>query len=131
MLSGQNSKHRLETSINGALEARGVVNRTMANRGWLLGGGGGTHYRVRPPKPILEASESGIGLVLPVSSKENDRAWTNGGQNVSLAGGPKLFWGRGFMVCLPSLEFSTLCSSLSKDKWIYKGICKSRCFYSI
>ena len=27
------------------------------------GGGGETHHRARPPKPVLEASESGICLV--------------------------------------------------------------------
>ena len=26
-------------------------------------GGGGTYYRVRPPKPVLEGSKNGIGLV--------------------------------------------------------------------
>ena len=30
----------------------------------ILGGGGGEmHYRARPPKLVLEGSESGIGLV--------------------------------------------------------------------
>ena len=35
-----------------------------------FGGGGETYYRATPPKPLLEASESGIRLVCARSSKK-------------------------------------------------------------
>ena len=54
------------------------------------------------------ASESGIGLSVPVSSKENDKGITNGGAgNVYDDWGSKAVFGKGFMVCFPSPEFST------------------------
>ena len=45
-----------------------------------------------------------VGFVwsVPVSSKENDIAWTGGGRkSYHKWGGPKPFLGRGFMVCFP------------------------------
>ena len=54
-----------------------LANR-MAKHIIRFGGGGGTYYEARPPKPFLETSESGICLVSAhfLSSKGNDRAWT-------------------------------------------------------
>ena len=46
----------------------------------ILGGGEGTYYRVRPPNPVLEASESGIGLA-------------GGGERIIGAGVQNRFWG--------------------------------------
>ena len=45
--------------------------------------GGETYHRARPPKPVLEASESGFSWSETVSSKENNEAKTKGGGNVS------------------------------------------------
>ena len=43
----------------------------------------------------------GFAWSVPVSSKENNRAKTNGGERIMGGGGPKPFLGRGFMVCFP------------------------------
>ena len=44
----------------------------------------------------------GFAWSVPVSSKENNRAKTNGGaKRIIGGGGPKPFFGRGFMVCFP------------------------------
>ena len=56
----------LETQTEiGALEVLGksqmVRGQNVSIRAIL--GGGGTYYRMRPPKPVLEGLESGIGLV--------------------------------------------------------------------
>ena len=73
------------------------------------GEGGETYYRVPPPKPFLEASESGICLVC--AGFENDMTGTNGGgKRIIGGGGPKTFknWGAGFYgMFSPSPEFST------------------------
>ena len=74
---------------------------------WLMGGenvscdfflgGGETYHRARPPKPVLEASESGIAWSEPVSSKKNNRAKTNGGGGKRIiGGGSKTVFGKGF-----------------------------------
>ena len=46
-------------------------------------GGGRTYHAIwgggNPPKPVLEASKVGLVWSVPVSTKLNDRAWTNGG----------------------------------------------------
>ena len=65
-------------------------------------GGGETYHRVHNPKPVLEASESGICLVCAgfLQGKrqgENER----GGETYHRWGGTKPFLGRGFMVCFP------------------------------
>ena len=49
-----------------------------------------------PPKPVLEASDSeaqkmGRVLSVPVSSEENDRAWTNWGKRIIGGGVQNLF----------------------------------------
>ena len=49
-----------------------------------LGGGGETYCRVCSPKPLLEASEIGVGRSVPLSFKGNDReSPKKGGENVS------------------------------------------------
>ena len=61
-----------------------------------FGGGGGTYHRVGPPKPVLEASKSGICLVgASFSSKENNRAKTKGGgggKRIIAGGVQNRFW---------------------------------------
>ena len=42
-------------------------------------GGGGNDHRARPPKPVLRPQKVGLVWSVPISSKENDRAQTNGG----------------------------------------------------
>ena len=64
--------------------------------------GGKTYHRACPPKPVLEASESGICLVCAgflqgKQQGENKR----GGKTYHRWGGPKPFLGRGLMVCFP------------------------------
>ena len=64
-------------------------------------GGGGTYYRAPPPKPVLEASESGIRLVCTRFLWEKwVTAWTKGGQTYHRWGGQKRFLGAG-----PPLSF--------------------------
>ena len=70
-------------------------------RSWGWGGGMYYCYRARPPKPVWRPQKVGLVWSVPVSSKDNDRTWTNGGGSVSYVGGggvPKQFFGEGFMV---------------------------------
>ena len=62
-----------------------------------------TYHRVRPPKPCSFGGLRKWDLPgVPVSSKENNRAKTNGGgKTYHRWGGPKPFLERGFMVCFP------------------------------
>ena len=77
------------------------------------GGGGETYHRVRPPKPVLEASPQKVGFAwsVPVSSKENNslRAKTNGGGETyhRWGGGSKTVLGEGLygIPVLPFLAF--------------------------
>ena len=85
-------------------------------------GGGGTYHRVPPPKPVLEASESGICLVCAcfLWGKWQGVNKRGRGETYHRWGGPKpflgiggavqnRFWGgRGFMVFHPPLFFSAL-----------------------
>ena len=42
---------------------------------FFWGGGGGTYYRVHPPKPGLEASENGVGLVCSLGAKKSTQTF--------------------------------------------------------
>ena len=77
--------------------------------------GGETCYRVRPPKPVVEGSESGSGLVRARSLKKKTEHEQGGGDLCHRWGCPKQFLGRGFMVCFPlSWDFHPLCFSLKR-----------------
>ena len=56
--------------------------------------GGKTYHRVRPPKPVLEASESGdLPGLCRFPLRENNRAKTNGGGKRIIGGGVQnRFW---------------------------------------
>ena len=91
---------------------------------------GKTYHRARPPKPVLEASESGIlsGLCRfpQKKKKENNRAKTNGrggGGRIMGGGGSKTVSGKGVLwYVFPSPEFSTpLCFSLRKSEVSKRG----------
>ena len=70
-----------------------------------LGGGGETYCRVRSSKPLLEASEIGVGLVGAFLLREMTESRQKGGGNVSYSGGSKNVFGEGFFaeftVCFP------------------------------
>ena len=65
--------------------------------------GGKTCHRACPPKPVLEASESGIGLVCALSLRGKWHCVNKRGGKTyhRWGGGPEPFLGRGFMVCFP------------------------------
>ena len=74
----------------GQLGKRLMVGAKRIVRFW----GWKTYHRARSPKPVLEASESGICLV--------SRVKTNGGKTYHRwggGGGPGPFLGRGFVAC--------------------------------
>ena len=77
--------------------------------------GGKTYHRARPPKPVLEASNSGICLVcagFPLR-KTTGRKQTGGGKRIIGGGVQNRFWEGVLWYVFPSPEFSTpLCFSL-------------------
>ena len=81
-------------------------------------GEGKTYYKVPPPNPVLEASESGFVWSVPVSCKENDIAWTKkgGGKSYHKWGGSKTVFGEGlYGMFSPPLSFPLPLVFLSRD----------------
>ena len=95
----------------GSVAGRGVLKHTIAlGNGVSLPQtyhaivGGKTYHRVRPPKPVLEASESGICLVCAgfLKGKQQGENKRGGGKTYHRwGGGPKPVLGRVVMVCFP------------------------------
>ena len=85
-----------------------------------FGGGGGTYHRVRPPKPVLEASESGICLVCAgFQQGENKRG---GGKRIIGRGSKNRFWEGVLWYVFPSPEFSPplFFSEVGFEGWGFK-----------
>ena len=72
--------------------------------------GGETYYRARPAKPILEASESDIGLLCAsflLKTTEHEPTG-GGGEHIRSGGGfQNRFWGGVLWYVFPSPEFTT------------------------
>ena len=80
------------------------------------------YYRARPPKLVLEGSESGIGLcpfpLRKMTGREQTGGEQRGGGTYHKWGGSKTVFGEGFLWYVPPTpEFSTpLCFSLDKAR---------------
>ena len=65
-------------------------------------GGGATYCKAFSPKPLLDASEIGVGLVgASFLLRETTESRQKGGKTYRRWGGPKTGGGRGFTVCSP------------------------------
>ena len=89
----------------------------------FAGGGGGTYCRACSPKPLLEASELGVGLVgASFLLREMTGSRQKGGGKRIVGGGSKNVFGEGFYGMFPPLppEFSTplRCSLIVTDRAI-------------
>ena len=91
----------------------GVQNKTYH----AIRGGGRMYYRARPPNPPLQASDSGVGLVSALSSKEiTGRHQTEVGEMYHMWGSKNLF-GEPSYGMLPLSNFSIpLGHSLVKEE---------------
>ena len=82
----------------------------MAQRIVRFWGGGGTYYRVPPPKPVLEASESGIRLVCARFLEGKKLGVNKRGGGTHYRWGGKTGSGKGFYGKFsPPLSFPPLC----------------------
>ena len=82
------------------------ANLTNGTQFTHIRGGGNTYCRAALQNKLLRPQKVALIWSLPVSSKENDGAWTNAGGGKHIIGGdrggvPSRFLGRGFMVCFP------------------------------
>ena len=80
-----------------------IGKRLMGGQNVSCDFGGGNHTVERAlQNQFWRPQKVGFAWSVPVSSKENNKAKTNGGgKTYHRWGGPKPFLGRGFMVCFP------------------------------
>ena len=83
---------------------------------FFWGGGGETYYRVPPPKPLLEASGSGICLVCARFLQMTGREQMGGGGTYNRWGGgvQNCFWGGVYVFPFPEFSTPPLCFSLTQ-----------------